>query len=174
MKYDTTVKRNELILNRLSHLLFTVTGWSIDLISMHFTSEDFTDRDPKSPSERVTESCQPPPSFVSLSLCCERKVLTMYRTLKLYMHYLISFSQLSPCGRYYCPPFHRCKIQVSGRLDDLPKGLQLVNHGTGILIHVFSCLQSPILSPSPGEFCGVLLLVSSFPPLSPFYPLKPF
>lgn len=171
MKYDITVKKNELILNRPSHLLFTITGQSIDLITVHFTGEDFTDRDPKSPSEGVTEPSQPSPSFVSVSLCCEREILTVGQTLKLYMQYLISFSQLSRCGRYYRPPFYRCKIQVSGRLDDLPKGLQLVNHGTRIQIHLsfyvskvlfFLCHQARSVGCS-----SCVLLPSPVPMLSP-------
>ena len=43
MKYYITVKRNELVLNRPSHLLFTITGQNIDLLTMHFTDEDFID-----------------------------------------------------------------------------------------------------------------------------------
>ena len=40
MRYDTTVRRNELALNRSSHSFFTITGQSIDLITIHFTDEE--------------------------------------------------------------------------------------------------------------------------------------
>lgn len=40
MKYDTTVKRNELAQNRPSYLLFKINGRSVDLITIHFTNEE--------------------------------------------------------------------------------------------------------------------------------------